>query len=168
MNVIPESYRIYFYWFTVFLVAAIQFYLCYSWMVHRTYIGLHEFEWYKKWGAPFLVFLPAVWGTRGRRFWGLLFLCFWFTLCLQIETCNRFSGRPSTGHLIGVFALLQNNIMPIIAGSLFFTPITYVLLYLPEKVLGDYWRSLFLLPCPNQSFPEIWSEAVGMNRASKQ
>jgi len=161
------SVSLYLFWLTVFLVAATQFYLCYTWMIYRTYFGIPDYEFYKKWGAPFLVFLPAVWGTRGRRFWGLLFLSFLFSFYLQIESVNRFS-RPSLGHVAGISGLLQYNIVPILAGSLFFTPITFALLYLPEKVLGDYWRSLFLLPCPRQSFPEIWAEAIGIHRPANQ
>ena len=151
------------FWLTVFAVAMAQFALCYEALVCRGYPPLTEMGIYKKWASPFIIWLPAIFGTRVMRFWGLVASSF-ITACLfQMISINGMM-TPSIGHLTGVSGIIKSHYPEILIVSLFCLPFVFAILYFPERVFGDLSRALFALPTRNLSFAETWDEAWRVSR----
>ena len=67
--------------------------------------------------------------------------------------------RPSIGHLAGVSGILQHHFWEILFTSIFWSPLTFVILYFVERVFGDTWRAIFSLPTEIISFSDTWRTA---------
>ena len=143
---------------TVAFVIVAQFALCYEALVCRGYPPLTEFGMYKKWTCPFLIWVPAVFGTRAMRFWGLVILSI-STTCLFMMISINGMMRPSIGHLAGVQGIVRYHYPEIVANTLFSFPVAFAIMYLPERVFGDLWRAIFFLPTANVSFVDTWKLA---------
>lgn len=142
----------------VILVIIGQFALCYEALVCRGYPPLTELGMYKKWACPFLIWIPAVFGTRTMRYWGLVTFSI-STTCLFVMISVNGMVRPSIGHLAGVWGILQYHYPEIIVNTLFCFPFVFAILYFPERVFGDVWRAIFLLPTASISSAKTWALA---------
>jgi len=146
------------FWPSVIAVALAQFGLCYEALVCRGYPPLSEMGMYKMWASPFLIWLPAIFGTRITRFWGLVVASF-LTACLfQMISING-TMTPSIGHLTGVSGIIKNHYPEILLGATFCFPIVFAVTYFLERVFGDVWRAMFGLPTRNLTFRETWDSA---------
>ena len=65
---IDSHFNHWLFWPSVITVALAQFGLCYEALVCRGYPPLSEMGMYKMWASPFLIWLPAIFGTRITRF----------------------------------------------------------------------------------------------------
>ena len=144
-----------FFWLTIVALIAAQFALCYEALVCRGYPPLTEIGMYKKWASPFLIWIPAIFGTRAMRFWGLMALSI-STTCLFVMISISGMIRPSIGHLAGVQGIIRYHYPEIIVNSLFCFPFVFAIMYLPERVFGDIWRAVCCLPTANNHFLETW------------
>lgn len=148
------------FWLAVAGVMIAQFALCYEALVCRGVPPLTEAGMNKKWASTFLVWLPAIFGTRVLRLRGLAVLSLWIT-CLFAMISSNGTLRPSIGHLAGVQGIIETYWMDIAATTFTYFPIVFAILYLPERVFGDAWRALCRLPTANLSFGETWRMAWG-------
>ena len=146
------------FWLTVIAVLVAQFALCYEALVCRGYPPLTEIGMYKQWASPFLIWLPAIFGTRVMRFWGLVVLSFCVACLFQMISINGMM-RPSIGHLAGVSGIIKSHYSEILVNAAFCVPFVSAIMYFPERVFGDVWRALFGLPTRNISFAETWNSA---------
>lgn len=143
-----------------------QFALCYEALVCRGYPPLTEIGLYKKWASPFVIWIPAIFGTRVMRFWGLVALSI-FTTSLFVMISINGMIVPSIGHLAGVTGIISHHTAEITIYTLFYFPITFATMYFPERVFGDLLRALFTLPTRNISFAETWNLAWKIRAKNK-
>ena len=153
-----SQYNIVLFWLAVIAVMTAQFALCYEALVCRGYPPLTEIGMYKKWASPLLIWIPAIFGTRIMRFWGLVVLSIFTTSMFVMISINGMIV-PSIGHLAGVTGIIRHHLPEIAINTLFCFPITFAIMYFPERVFGDLWRALFALPTRNISFAETWNSA---------
>jgi hypothetical protein len=133
------------FWLTVVAVIALQFSLCYEALVCRGYPPLSETGHYKKLASTCLFWVPAVLGNRATRLKGLVVMAVFTTAIFSMISINGMV-RPSAGHLIGVMGILRFHLPEILANSLLYSPFVFAVMYIPERVFGDLWRAVWLLP----------------------
>lgn len=147
-----------FFWLAVFAVVYIQFLLCYEALICRGWPPLTVAGIYKKWSVPFLVALPAVFGSRANRLRGLAVMSLSVTCLFEMISINEMV-RPSIGHLAGVTGILRLHGVGISVATVLNAPLAFVLLYFVERVLGDLWRGVWFLSSPNERFEDVWRSA---------
>ena len=147
------------FWLTVFAVVGSQFTLCHEALVCRGWPPLSEIGIYKMWACPFLIWIPAAFGNRVSRFWGLVVMTFAITAFFTMISINGMM-RPSIGHLAGVTGILKHHFIEILFTSVFWSPFIFAILYFIERVFGDLWRAIWMLPTEKMSFSETWRSGM--------
>ena len=146
------------FWLTVIAVVIAQFALCHEALICRGWPPLSETGMYKMWASPFLIWLPAIFGTRVMRFRGLTILALSVSCLFAMISINGMM-RPSIGHLAGVSGIIKHHYVEIIFSTLFYSPFVFAIMYFPERVFGDLWRAIWFRPISNMSFSETWKSA---------
>jgi len=146
------------YWLSIIAVFSIQLTLCHEAFVCRGWPPLTEFGMYKMWASPFLVWIPAIFGTRATRFRGLAVMSFLVGVCFAMISINGML-TPSIGHLRGAMGLFASNFVSIIFTSLVWSPFVFGILYFVERVFGDIWRAVWFLNTEQMTFAETWGAA---------
>lgn len=137
--------KTFFFWLTVVAVITLQFSLCYEALVCRGYPPLSETGLYKKLASTCLFWVPAVLGNRATRLKGLVVMAVFTTAIFSMISISGMV-RPSVGHLIGVMGILRFHLPEILTSSLLYSPFVFAVMYIPERVFGDLWRAVWLLP----------------------
>ena len=146
------------FWLSVTVIALAQYALCHEALVCRGYPPLTETGMYKVCLSPFLIWLPAIFGTRVMRFWGLVATSLSFACLIQMIYINGMV-TPSIGSLSGVSGIIKHHYIETLITTVFCFPFVFAITYFPERVFGDLWRALFALPTRNLSFTETWNSA---------
>jgi hypothetical protein len=146
------------FWLTVFTVLTAQFVLCFDAIVCRGWPPLTENGMYKLWGSPFLVWIPAVFTNRVTRFRGLAVMTFGLATYFSMISVSGVM-TPSIGHLTGVTGLIRKHFVEILFTSTMYSPFVFTVTYFVERVFGDLWRALWLLPSETMTFAETWHKA---------
>ncbi len=146
------------FWLSVIAIVLVQFALCYEALVCRGSPPLTETGKIKMYASPFLIWIPAIFGTRVMRFWGLACMSFVSACLFQMISISGMV-RPSVGHLSGVFGILKDHYPEILIHATFCFPIVFAITYFLERVFGDLWRAIFALPTRDLSFTETWNSA---------
>ena len=156
------------YWFLVFCVVAGQFGLCYEALVCRGWPPLTEVGICEMCAAPFLVWLPAIFGDRPTRLRGLAVMAVAVAAIFMMIDLNGMV-RPSIGHLAGVTGILRMHVQEILLSTIVVWPLVFAVLYFPERVLGDAWRAVLRLPSSTATFSETWKAAwaIGNHRLQR-
>lgn len=152
------------FWFAVAAVLVGQLALCHEALVCRGDPPLTVAGLMKQLASPFLVALPAVFGSRANRMRGLIVLSLWVT-CLFVMISINGTMRPSIGHLAGISGILKLHAVEIAIFTLAYAPLAFGLLFFIERVSGDLWRAMWLLPSPHIPFADVWREAWGVRPA---
>ena len=143
---------------TVLAVLVAQFGLCHEALICRGWPPLSEIGMYKMWASPFLIWIPAVFGDRVTRLRGLVVLTLGICAYFSMISINGMM-RPSIGHLAGVTGIIEHHFMEILFTSLFWSPFVFAIMYFVERVFGDLWRAICLLPTKAMSFSDTWNAA---------
>ena len=153
------------FWLAILTVIVAQFVLCYEALVCRGHPPLTEMGMYKQLASTCLIWIPAIFGTRAIRLWGLVVLSL-STTCLFVMISLNGMLRPSIGHLAGVPGIIRHYYSEIVIYTAFCFPFAFAIMYFPERVFGDIWRAICFLPTSNLSFVETWKRAWRMNLKS--
>ena len=150
------------YWQAAFAVIIVQYMLCHDGIVCRGYPPMTEREIYKMLASPLFVWLPAVFGNRVTRMRGVTIMSGSSILFLMMIYFNH-GIVPSLGSHSGPIAVLLANIFPILICGIVCWPLGFFCHYFYERVLGDLWRMIWILPTESVSFSETWRLAWGRN-----
>ena len=119
---------------------------------------MSEAEFYKMLASPLFVWLPAVFGSRVARMRGIVVMSATSTLFLMMIYHNG-SMVPSVGSTSGAIGVFLANLGPIMCTGIVLWPIGFACHYFYERVIGDLWRMVWMLPTETLSFSDAWKLA---------
>ena len=149
-----------FFWQAVLAVVIGQYILCHDGIVCRGYPPMTEGEIYRMLASPLFVWIPAVFGSRINRMRGITVMSASSTLFLMMIQFNG-SMVPSVGSRSGAIGVFFAHLGEIMIFGIFLWPIGFLCHYFYERVTGDLWRMIWMLPTENVSFGDTWRLAWG-------
>ena len=112
--------------------------------------------------SPFLVWIPAVFGTRVNRMRGIMAMSISTALFLNMVYVDD-GMCPSIGSHAGPMGIIQSYLIELIFMTAITSPFVFIGFYYYERVTGDIWRKICFQRTENLTFSQTWERAWGRN-----